>query len=98
MAEDELVIGECSCCESENVKVNEFSPSVVSKTEQTRLLCNLCASTMTSTLSDSTRGEMSHVEIMKTICFVGNEVIKQIRRDICSVGSRLSEQISGSDD
>jgi hypothetical protein len=71
---------ECECCKAKAVPLTEYRPNVMGIHREPRLLCDLCAGTMTSTLDDYKHSRGDHVEIMKVVCFVGNEILKAIRQ------------------
>lgn len=78
-------IGKCECCGAEDVQVAEFEPPYVLQQKPARDLCFLCAASQTSSIdaiiSVRTAEElMPRLEVMKTICFVGNQILKELKK------------------
>lgn len=63
----------CQCCDFTTMKLRSF-PAAYPRTED-KWLCDLCASTMTSRCADEPQ-LYPNLELMKTICYVGNAIIK----------------------
>lgn len=82
-ADEDVKIG-CDCCGAEEVEIKHYAAQMIADHPRERDLCYLCAATQTSTIdaliSVRTAEELgARLEIMKTACFVGNEVIKEIK-------------------
>lgn len=75
----------CECCDAQGVPLKVYPSNRAShkkSPEENKItLCKLCVSTSASTWSEypeqQTREALS---IMRAICFVGNEILKEIRR------------------
>lgn len=65
----------CECCDFTTDDLKLF-PSAYPRTTS-KWLCDLCASTMTSRCADEPQF-YPNLEMMKTICYVGNAIIKAI--------------------
>ena len=65
-------IKECSCCRYET-EVQEYEKDNKEKVN----LCDLCAGTITSRLNEYINSHDT-VELMKTICYVGNAILDAI--------------------
>jgi hypothetical protein len=81
---------ECQCCGSKGVPLKAFLAGTDGiwreqarrgKDAPFRALCSLCAGTMTSVWADYPKQHDYEItEMMKTICFVGNSILKEIRQ------------------
>lgn len=73
---------ECECCRSTNVVL--FTTAAIRRTNEgndkpDRRLCKLCRSTMVSTYEEyPTQHPGDGIEIMKSICYVGNAIISKL--------------------
>lgn len=73
---------ECNGCRATGVALTEYRKQWPFRTEETKLLCDLCASTMVGKLNDFShlRENPDLVEIQRQINYVGNEILKAISR------------------
>ena len=79
---------ECDCCRASGVRLKEYDlrrPLMRDDPERMRMLCELCAGTMTSTyvLQYPGQHDRDSVEVMRTLCYVGNQILKAVRRKGC---------------
>lgn len=87
---EELGVTTCFCCRSEDVPLKAYGHIMHSRrydvarsfnTPPFKALCYLCAATYASTMEEYPDGRDSDVtEIAKAICFVGNEILKELRK------------------
>lgn len=86
---EELSTEQCECCNCPGVQLhvclirndNKIRDCQRIKRPPYKAICNLCAGSMAGLSDDLFRGQWS-VEtraILKTICFVGNEIIKRMK-------------------
>jgi hypothetical protein len=76
---------ECDSCGYTGARLTEYkirgktwAPITGNFDYDFKYLCDLCSSTMVSAAKDYVR-ELSPNEIGRTICYVGNEILKAIR-------------------
>lgn len=71
---------ECDCCQYPTAALGSYRSAVMAKSKETRWLCRLCAGTMTSTYDEYPQQHDSDaLQLMKTVCYVGNAVLDAIR-------------------
>jgi hypothetical protein len=71
----------CDCCRFETTALTFFEPIGAGSLDTTgRWLCELCPSTYASTMDQYKHLKyLESNEVMKTICYVGNAILKAIR-------------------
>jgi hypothetical protein len=74
----------CNCCGSEGVPLEVFRRYGISGKQRKgndrfAALCQICANTHIGSVYEFPDRESTH-DILKTIAFVGNEILKQIRK------------------
>jgi len=76
----------CACCGATGVSLKDYDMRrpLDPRDDGPRpaLLCDLCASTMTSTysLQYADYHDRDTVEVMKVVCFVGNAILRELRK------------------
>ena len=65
-------IPECDCCMAQGIKLTKYK-------ESGRTLCKLCANTLADYVHRRAYGS-EECHIMQTICYVGNEILKELRK------------------
>jgi hypothetical protein len=78
----EIDESECDCCRSRGVRVKEFTRSDGSHfAGQKTMLCAICSATYLGVMVDwPSQYSAETVEICKTIAFVGNLLLKELRQ------------------
>lgn len=74
---------ECNCCMFETTELTFYKPQTGGIDQEGRWLCELCASTMTSHWDDYSfrrRDSGDVIEVMKTICYVGNKILSELKK------------------
>lgn len=78
--------GNCGCCRVEEVHVKEYDmeydmSSPIKHGSRAVLLCELCAGTMTSVyaLQYPAQHNSDTVEVMRTLCYIGNQILKAVK-------------------
>lgn len=80
---DPVGIGECDSCEFEaELKEYRSMRLVAGMPDKVKRLCHLCAATMTGGAVDYPNQYLDgrSGDVMKTICYVGNAIIAEIRK------------------
>lgn len=68
---------ECCSCRFQTEELTEYDPPFMSK-RTTKWLCRLCASTMAGNAYDYPDQYRGQTDIMQTVCFVGNTILRAI--------------------
>lgn len=76
-----LDVAECDCCGFPGVSLEEYGcgPGSIDPTRKKRL-CALCASTPAAAGLEYRHRQGESHEVMKTICYVGNAILAELRR------------------
>jgi hypothetical protein len=78
--------GECDCCGFVTKKLQKFADqdTTIAGGGKTRKddfwYCDLCCSTPASTYSRYPGQQASNTVVLQTICYVGNEILKALKR------------------
>lgn len=70
-------VGDCDSCRCEDVAVTEYPATHFSAAKR---VCELCAKTMTSTWVDYSHTNKDALEVMRTVCYVGNIILRELRK------------------
>ncbi|HEX2242023.1 MAG TPA: hypothetical protein VHK27_01955 [Gammaproteobacteria bacterium] len=73
----------CECCnfETKELKPYETNRYFPKQPVETKWICKLCADTMTGAFSDyPNQHNADSLEIMKTICHVGNAILAELKK------------------
>lgn len=81
--EEEEEAPECDCCHAGGVALKTYDlrrPLIRTDPNRLKLLCKLCAGTKTSSycLQYPGQHDSDSVEVMRTLCYVGNQILKAV--------------------
>lgn len=69
---------ECCSCGFKTEELEEYGPTAFQKPARTKWMCLLCASTMAGNAYDYPDQYRENADVLKTICFVGNTILRAI--------------------
>jgi hypothetical protein len=70
---------QCDSCDSKDVPLNDY-PQGIGNSRRSRKLCFLCANTRAGNALEYPEQYRGQDGILQAICFVGNEILKALRK------------------
>lgn len=70
---------ECDCCHFSTDDLTEYESGPGERTKGSRWLCELCAGTSAGTYQKYAHTDHDTSEVLKTICYVGNVILKALK-------------------